>query len=455
MDLSTKAIEFAHSNRQRFLSELTHLIQIPSVSTNLENNQDIQEAAKWLANELNNRGCSRVEIFQTPKHPVVFGELLAAGVKKPTVLVYGHYDVQPVDPIDLWDTDPFKPTMQGDYLVGRGASDMKGQIMAALKAIESIQSAGEFPVNLKFIFEGEEEIGSPNLEKFMHEHTELLSCDFALNPDSGMIAADVPTIVYGLRGLAYLEIRLYAQDHDLHSGLFGGVVDNPANVLCQLIAGMKDENHKVTLPGFYNKVRELSPAEIAELARLPLDEKYYLEGSGAKKLTGEAGYTWVERAGARPTLDVNGFYSGFIGEGSKTVLPCYAMAKVSMRLVPDQEPAEIKQSLIEYLEKRVPEGMRFEVIEHSGTKASITDTQTVGVKALEAAFSTVWGIRPVYKREGGSIPVVGHMQEILGAESVLTGFGLPDDHIHAPNEHLVLPVWYKGIDVLIHFFLNL
>lgn len=455
MDLREKAIEYAHQNGERFLSELVDFLRLPSVSTNQENDSDIRKTAEWLVAELTRRGCTRVEVMPTPKHPVVYAEWLGAGPDKPTVLVYGHYDVQPVDPIDLWNTPPFEPTHQGDYLIARGASDMKGQIQAALKAVESIQAVGPFPVNVKYIFEGEEEIGSPNLEPFMWEHKELLKCDFALNPDSGMIAADIPTIVYALRGLAYFEIRLYGQEHDLHSGLYGGVVDNPANVLCELIAGMKDKDHRITLPGFYDRVRPLSEEERKELARLPLDEKYYLEGSGARQLVGETGYTWVERTGARPTLDVNGIYSGFIGDGSKTVLPCYAMAKVSTRLVPDQDPEEVRQSFIQYLDAHIPATMRYDLIEHAGSKASITDIKTTGVKALEKAFETVWGIRPVYKREGGSIPVVGHMKEILDAESVLTGFGLPDDNIHAPNEHLMLPVWYKGIDALIHFFYNL
>jgi acetylornithine deacetylase/succinyl-diaminopimelate desuccinylase-like protein len=332
---------------------------------------------------------------------------------------------------------------------------MKGQILAAFKAIESIQAVDEFPVNVKFIFEGEEEIGSPNLEPFMKEHKDLLACDMALNPDSGMIAPDVPTIVYALRGLAYLEIRLYGQEHDLHSGLYGGIVENPANVLCQLVAGMKDKDNRVLLPGFYDKVRPLSAEERQELARLPLDEAYYLQGTGARRLVGETGYTWVELTGARPTLDVNGLYSGFIGEGSKTVLPAYAMAKVSMRLVPDQDPEEIRQAMAKYIEERLPDTMRYELLVHAGNPASITDLNTPGVKALAKALETVWGIRPVYKREGGSIPVVGHMKQILDAESVLTGFGLPDDNIHAPNERLNLQNWYRGIDSLIHFFYNL
>ena len=455
MGLRETALTFAHNNKERFLNELKDFLLIPSVSTNPENVPDIHKAADWLVMNLKKLGCSNVQIFQTKKHPVVYGEWLKGGADKPTVLVYGHYDVQPADPLDLWETGPFDPVIRGDYLFSRGSSDMKGQIIACLKAIESIQSAGNFPVNLKYIFEGEEEIGSPNLESFIKEHKDLLKCDLALNPDSGMIALGLPTIVYALRGLAYFEIRVFGQDHDLHSGLWGGVVDNPANLLAELVGGMKDKDHRITLPGFYDKVRPISEEERKELARLPLDEQYYLKGTGAKILVGEKGYTWVELVGARPTLDVNGFYSGFIGEGSKTVLPCYAMAKVSMRLVPDQDPEEIRQSLVKYIEERLPKTMRYEVIVHAGNPASITDLNTPGVKALEKALEQVWGKRPVFKREGGSIPVVGHMKQILDAESVLTGFGLPDDNIHAPNERLNLPNWYMGIDALIHFFYNL
>lgn len=455
MDLRTTAVTFAHKNQDRFLTEMKEFLHIPSISTNPENIPDMRKAADWLVLELKKLGSDNVQIFPTKKHPVVYAEFLKAGADKPTVLVYGHYDVQPADPLDLWETGPFEAVIRGDYLFSRGASDMKGQVMACLKAIESIQSAGAFPVNLKYIFEGEEEIGSPNLQSFIAEHKDLLKCDMALNPDSGMIAADAPTIVYALRGLAYFEIRLYGQEHDLHSGQWGGVVDNPANVLAEIVGGMKDKDHRITLPGFYDKVRLLTDQETKELSRLPMDENYFLHGTGAKKLVGEKGFTWVQLVGARPTLDVNGFYSGFIGEGSKTVLPCYAMAKVSMRLVPDQDPEDIKKSLIQYIEAHLPDTMRYELSVHAGNPASITDLNTPGVKALEKALETVWGKRPVFKREGGSVPVVGYMKTSLNVESVLTGFGLPDDNIHAPNERLHLPTWYKGIDALIHFFYNL
>ncbi|MBA4420873.1 MAG: dipeptidase [Anaerolinea sp.] len=455
MDLSPQAITFAHANSARFLTEMKELLSIASISTDPEKNPDMLQAATWLMAELKKRAFENIQLLPTKKHPIVFAEWLGAGADKPTVLVYGHYDVQPADPLDLWESSPFEPTIRGDLIFARGASDMKGQIMACLKAIESIQSAGAFPVNLKFLFEGEEEIGSPNLEPFIREHTDLLKCDLALNPDSGMIAADIPTVVYGLRGLAYFEIRLRGQATDLHSGLWGGVVQNPANVLADLLAGMKDKDHHITLPGFYDRVRPLSAIEKQEIARLPMDEKYYLAGTGARKLVGEKGYSWIELASTRPTLDVNGMYSGFMGEGSKTVIPCYAMAKVSMRLVPDQDPEEIRQSLVKYIEARLPVTMTYEVIVHAGNPASFTDPNTPGVRALEKALEVVYGKRPVFKREGGSIPVVGHMKHLLNAESVLTGFGLPDDNLHAPNEHLNLPNWYRGIDTLIHFFYNL
>jgi len=455
MPIQDQAINFAHENSQRFLNEMEEFLSIPSISTDPERVPDMIKAAHWLMDELKKRGCTNIQLLPTPRHPIVFAELMGADAKQPTVLVYGHYDVQPADPLELWQSLPFDPTIRGDLIYARGASDMKGQIMACLKAIESTQAAGKFPVNIKFIFEGEEEIGSPNLEPFIRSHTDLLKCDMALNPDSGMIAADLPTVVYGLRGLAYFEIRLRGQLTDLHSGLWGGVVQNPANVLAELLAGMKDKDHHITLPGFYDKILPLSSKEKAEIARLPMDQDFYMKGTGAQKLVGEKGYSWVELATCRPTLDVNGIYSGFTGEGSKTVIPCYAMAKVSMRLVPDQDPEEIRKSLVQYIEARLPETMTYELIVHAGNPASFTDLDTPGVKALEKALEVVYGKRPVFKREGGSIPVVGHMKRLLNAESVLTGFGLPDDNLHAPNEHLNLPNWYRGIDTLIHFFYNL
>jgi acetylornithine deacetylase/succinyl-diaminopimelate desuccinylase-like protein len=454
-DLRAQALEYAHQNQETFLNNLKSLVSIPSVSTSPEHQTDMQQAAEWIAGYLRRLGMDRVQVMPTAGHPVVYAEWLKAGAGQTTVLIYGHYDVQPAEPLELWKTGAFQPTLNGENLFGRGASDMKGQVIAALSAVESIVKQGPLPVNVKFIIEGEEEIGSPSLTPFLEAHKDLLACDFALNPDAGMIAADVPTIVYGLRGLAYFELHVYGPAHDLHSGLYGGVVHNPAQAICELIAGMHDAQGRVTLPGFYDSVVPLSEQERSELARLPMDDAYYLNQTGAAQNWGEAGYTPTERVGGRPTLEVNGLLSGFTGKGSKTVLPGEAMAKISMRLVPNQDPEEVHQQLRRYLEEKAPKTIRWELIAFGGGPASITDPQVPGAKALARGLEQVWNIRPVFKREGGSIPVVADMQKILGIESVLTGFGLPDDNLHAPNEKLHLPTWYKGIDALINFFYNL
>ena len=315
--------------------------------------------------------------------------------------------------------------------------------------------AGPLPVNLKFMIEGEEEIGSPSLVPFMESHKELLACDFALNPDTGILDPEVPTITYALRGLAYFELRVFGPDHDLHSGTFGGSVLNPAQALCELIAGMHDDQGRITLPGFYDSVRPLDPQERAELARLPLGEDVFLQYTGAPALYGEAGYTPAERVGARPTLEVNGLLSGFTGEGTKTVLPAWAMAKISCRLVPDQTPAEVYKQMEAYLLTHAPAAIRCTLKDMHGGVPSISDRNSAGNQALTRAMETVWGKRPVYKREGGSVPVVTQFQRILGVESVNTGFSLPDDNMHSPNEKMHLPTWYRGIDTFIHFFYNL
>jgi acetylornithine deacetylase/succinyl-diaminopimelate desuccinylase-like protein len=450
-----KAVEYAHQNRENFLHNLEHLVTIPSVSTAPENIPDMQRAANWIAGKLRDLGMDRVQVMPTAGHPVVFAEWLKAGENVPTVLIYGHYDVQPAEPLELWVSGAFEPTIRGENLYGRGTSDMKGQVVACLSAVEAIIRQGPLPVNVKFIIEGEEEIGSPNLTAFLEKNKDLLACDFALNADAGMIAPDVPTIVYALRGLAYFELRVYGPDHDLHSGQFGGVVHNPAQALCELIAGMHDAAGRITLPGFYDRVVSLSTEERQELSRLPTGEDYYLQQTGALQLWGEEGYTSSERVGARPTLEVNGLLSGFTGKGSKTVLPAHAMAKISMRLVPKQDPKEVHQQLRKYLEQHAPKTIRWELDSMAGGPACITDPHHPAAQALGRALEKVWGVRPVLKREGGSVPVVADMQTILGAESVLTGFGLPDDNLHAPNEKLHLPTWYQGIDALIHFFYNL
>lgn len=454
-DLRAIALQYAADHQANFLDNLKRLVEIPSVSTDPERIPEMQKTAGAIANHLDKLGMKNIQVLKTPGHPVVYAEWLKAGPGSQTVLVYGHYDVQPSEPDELWDTPAFTPTVRNDNLYGRGASDMKGQVVAVLSAVESVLSAGPLPVNLKFIIEGEEEIGSPSLANFLEEHKDLLSCDFALNADAGMIAPDQPTIVYALRGLAYFELRVYGPSGDLHSGMYGGVVHNPAQALCELIAGMHDDQGRITLPGYYDSVRPLPEEERAELARLNMDEEYYRKQAGVSQTWGEKGYSPNERVGARPTLEVNGLYSGFIGKGSKTVIPSYAMAKISMRLVPDQDPAEVHRQLIAYLEQHAPATIRWEVTPMSGGAASISDPNLPGAKALAKAMEMEWGVRVSYKREGGSVPVVSDMQKILGVESVLTGFGLPDDNLHAPNEKLHLPTWYKGIRALVHFFYNL
>jgi acetylornithine deacetylase/succinyl-diaminopimelate desuccinylase-like protein len=453
-DQRENALHYAYINKENFLNTYKEILAVPSVSTDKAHAPDIHHAAAWLAAQLHALGMQKVQLFPTAQSPVVYGEWLGLP-EAPTILIYGHYDVQPVDPFDLWKTNPFEPTVIGEDIFARGASDMKGQAVVTLKAVESLVRTGGLPINIKWLFEGEEEVGSPNLEAFIASHADLLACDFAVNPDSGMIGMEYPTITYGLRGLAYFELRIYGPTHDLHSGGYGGVVHNPANALAELIAGMHDNEGRVTLPGFYNRVRELSKEEREELARLPIDESHFLEQTGVPYLYGESGYTANERTGARPTLDVNGLLSGFTGEGSKTVIPSWAMAKISTRLVPDQDHKEVYQQLLRYLEQKAPKDIRWEVKTLSGNPASISDRNNRGVQAMAKALETVWGRRPYFKREGGSIPVVGEMQRLLGVESIICGFGLPDDNVHAPNEKQNLPTWYRGIDAYIHFFLNL
>lgn len=451
------ALEYAKQNRERFLNELKEVLTIPSISTDPERKADVQHAAEWMAAQLRSLGMNNVQIMPTAAggHPVVYGEWMGAGKSAPTVMIYGHYDVQPPDPLELWSTPPFEPDLRGENLFARGSSDMKGQVLASFKAVESVMKTGQMPVNLKWLIEGEEEIGSEHLDEFIKNHKDLLACDFCLNPDAGMIASDKPTITTGLRGLAYFELRIYGPSKDLHSGLFGGTVHNPAQALIELIAGMHDKNGKVTLPGFYDKVRKLSKKERQDFARLPLNKKFYLEQTGVPALWGEPQFTPNERVGARPTLEVNGLLSGFTGTGSKTVLPAWAMAKISCRLVPDQTPEEALKQLKKYLKQKAPKDIRWELKNLHNSGAALVDSDSSGVRALAKALEAVWGRRPYFKREGGSIGVVVQLQKYVGAESVLTGFGLPDDNAHSPNEKLHLPTWYKGIDALIHFFYNL
>lgn len=453
-EYAQSAIEYAHQNKDFFLEELIAFSAIPSISTDLAYKAEVDRTAQWVADKLAAIGLDKVNIFPTSGHPVVYGESSKAE-GAPTVLIYGHYDVQPAAPLEKWDSNPFKPEVRGDNLYARGATDMKGQVTASINAVEAIVRTSSLPVNVKFIIEGEEEIGSPNLGKFITDHKDLLACDFALNPDTGMVAPDLPTITYALRGLAYFEIRVYGPNQDLHSGIFGGTVHNPGQAICELVAGMHDDQGCVTLPGFYDKVQPLGAEERAEIARLPKGEDWYLKHTGVPALWGEEEYTPEERTGGRPTLEVNGLYSGFIGEGSKTVLPSYAMAKISCRLVPNQDPDEVYEQLMQYMRENAPPSIKWEVINMVGSPPSISDRNSLWAKAYLKAAETVWGVRPAFKREGGSVPVVTDFQQTLGVDVVNMGFGLPSDNMHGPNEKLDLPNWYRGIDALIHFFFNL
>lgn len=454
-DSRQSALEYAGENRERFLADLKEIVAIPSVSMQDERRDDMIRAAEWLAARLTGLGMENVQALSPGKHPVVFGEWMKAGDEAPTVLIYGHYDVQPVDPLDLWNTQPYDAVQQGDLLFGRGTSDMKGQVIATLAAVESIMRTSGLPVNIKWLLEGEEEMGSPSMEAFLPEYKDLLAADFCLNPDAGMIAADKPTITYGLRGLAYFEVRVWGPKHDLHSGMYGGTVHNPAQALIELVAGMHDENGRITLPSFYDSVRPISAEEHADMEKLPMGEDFYKSQTGVPELWGEPEYLPVERVGARPTLEVNGFLSGYTEAGSKTVLPAKAMTKLSCRLVPDQDPYEVHKQLLQYMEANAPKSIHWEVKLLNAGIAAITDRSLPAIQSMAQAMETVWGQPPLFMREGGSIPVVAMLQNYIGAESILCGSSLPEDNVHAPNERLHLPTWYKGIDALIHFFYNL
>jgi acetylornithine deacetylase/succinyl-diaminopimelate desuccinylase-like protein len=449
MSETESALKYARANQQSFLDDFKSLLRVPSISTLPEHKEDIKAAATWIAERLRSMNFEAVEIIPTAKHPVVYGEHLKAGPDAPTLLFYAHYDVQPTDPLDKWDSDPFEPTIRNDDLYARGASDMKGQLVAHLKALESMVKTTGLPINLKYMVEGEEEIGSPNLGKFIDDHRQRLQCDLCLNSDSGILAPDTPAITFSLRGLAYFELRLQGAENDLHSGQFGGVVDNPGNVLCDLIAGMRRKDGHILLPGFYDDVREMTEEDRKAATELP--EEWWLEQSSARKLFGEPAYSPAERATARPTLDVNGLLCGFTGEGSKTVLPAKAMAKISMRLVPDQHPSKIKDLLEAYLRDRMPETMDWELKDLASSPPAIVERDSDAVRAASRALHAVWGEDPVFLRQGGTVPVVGLIQEKLGVDSLMLGFGLPDDNLHAPNEKQHLPNFYRGIETYVRF----
>lgn len=448
----SKVSSYIDSNKEKFKKELFELLRIPSVSTDSSHKDDVKEAANFLKSQLESLNLDRVELFETEGNPIVYGEL-TTNESKPTVLVYGHYDVQPPDPLDLWQTAPFEPTVRDGDIYARGASDDKGQSFTHVKALEAyIKSGTDFPVNIKYILEGEEEIGSPNLVPFITEHTDLLECDMVLISDTAMFAEDTPSITYGLRGLAYMEVEVTGPNRDLHSGVYGGAVENPANVLAEIIAKLKDENGVVQIDGFYDDVKTLSDEDREAYKKLPFDEEGYKENLGLDTLHGEDGYSTLERASARPTLDVNGLWSGYQGEGAKTVLPSKAGAKISMRLVPNQDPKKIAQLFKNQVEALAPDTVKVKVTEHHGGHPAITDLSFYGLKAAAKAFEEVYDKEPLFSREGGSIPIVADFQKVLGAQSILMGFGLNSDAIHSPNEKFALKDFYRGIQTSAKFF---
>lgn len=444
--------KYINSNKENFKNELFELLRIPSISTDSERKGDIRRAAEFLKDTLQSLNIDRAELFETDGNPVVYGELIT-DKQKPTVLVYGHYDVQPPDPLELWETDPFEPNIRDGQIYARGASDDKGQSFTHLKALESYRKSDtDFPVNIKFIYEGEEEIGSPNLVPFITEHKDLLECDMVLISDTAMFAEDTPSITYGLRGLCYMELELTGPNRDLHSGVYGGAVENPANVLSEIIAQLKDEDGVIQIAGFYDDVQPLSDEDREAYKQLPFDEKTYKENLGLNALHGETGYSTLERASARPTLDVNGLWSGYQGEGAKTVLPSKAGAKISMRLVPDQDPKKIANLFKEHIESLVPDTMQVTIDEHHGGHPAITDLNFYGLKAAAKAFEEVYSKEPLFAREGGSIPIVADFKKILGTETILMGLGLNSDAIHSPNEKFALKDFYRGIKTSAKFF---
>ena len=440
------AIEYIEERRSAFVEELKGFLRIPSVSTKSEHKADMLKAAEWLVEQMRGMGLEHVGILPTAGHPVVYADWLhAAG--KPTALVYGHYDVQPAEPLELWTTGPFDPAVRNGELYARGAVDDKGQVFMHLKALEAhLKTTGRLPVNVRLLIEGEEEIGSPNLDPFILQHKDTLRADVVVISDTAMIAKDAPGVTVGLRGLVYFQIDVEVAKSDLHSGGFGGAVENPAMALAQLLSKLKDRHGRITIPGFYDDVRKLPAEERRALARLPFSEKKFQKDLGAPALFGEKGFTTLERLWARPTLEVNGIYSGFIGEGAKTVLPCRAMAKISMRLVPNQDPTKIARLFVRHVKHIAPKTVRLKVTEVSGRGTPwLVPTDHPSLQAVARAIEKGFGKKPVYTRTGGTIPVVATLDRLLKAPILLMGIGLPDENAHAPNEKLDLDNLHHSI----------
>jgi acetylornithine deacetylase/succinyl-diaminopimelate desuccinylase-like protein len=452
-----KAQVYIQQNKQRFLDELLNMLRIPSVSANPENKSDMLKMADSVKNHLIKAGVDKVEICETDGYPVVYGEKIV-DKKLPTVMVYGHYDVQPADPLDLWHSPPFEPVIKktkihpDGAIFARGSCDDKGQVFMHVKAVESMIQTGTLPCNVKFMIEGEEEVGSPSLGKFCKENKEKLACDVILISDTSIIANDVPSITTGLRGLTYLEVEVVGANRDLHSGVYGGAVANPINILCDMIASLHDAAGRITIPEFYDAVIDVNLGERAEMDKAPFDLKDYKEDLDINDIEGEHGYTTMERTSTRPTLDVNGIWGGYIGAGAKTVLPSKAFAKISMRLVPNQNDDDIYKLFEKHFLSIAPASVKVKVTPHHGGLPYVSPTEIPEYKAAHKAMETSFGKPPIPKREGGSIPIVALFEQVLGVKSILMGFGLDSDALHSPNEHYGVFNFYKGIETIPYYY---
>lgn len=443
--------EYIASNKQRFLDELFAWLRIPSVSADSRHKGDVRNAAEFLQNKFREAGVDKVEICETKGHPIVYAEKIV-NPSLPTVLVYGHYDVQPADPLNLWDSPAFEPVIKNDKIYARGSCDDKGQVYMHVKAFETMMKLNLLPCNIKFMVEGEEEVGSDNLGTFVKENKAKLKADVILISDTALISLEHPSITVGLRGLSYMEVEVTGPNRDLHSGVYGGAVANPINTLCSMIASLHDENGRVTIPGFYDKVAELTAQEREALNKAPFDLNEYKSDLNIAEVKGEKGYTTIERTGIRPTLDVNGIWGGYTGEGAKTVLPSKAHAKISMRLVPNQISAEITELFTKHFQSIAPASVKVKVTAHHGGEPAVTPTNSAAYAAASKAFEEVFGKTPIPTRDGGSIPIVALFKKELGLDTVLMGFGLDSDAIHSPNEHYGVHNFTMGIETIVSFY---
>ncbi|MGE5518911.1 MAG: dipeptidase [Candidatus Dadabacteria bacterium] len=443
-------IEYQEKNKDRFLNEMLNLLKVPSISAKSEHKDDMRKCAELVKQSLLNSGADKAEVMETLGHPVVYGEKII-DPSKPTVLVYGHYDVQPPEPLELWNTGPFEPTIKDGKVFARGSADDKGQFYMHVKAMETMAKTNTLATNIKFLIEGEEEVGSPNLGPFVADHKELLKADVILISDSSLLSLDTPSLDVGMRGLSYIQLEVTGANRDLHSGTYGGAVANPITILCKMIASCHDENNHITIPGFYDDVVQATEEERRLLAKAPFDEKEYKEELGVNELWGEKGYTTTERTGIRPTLEVNGIWGGYTGEGAKTVLPSKAYAKISARLVPNQTSHKITELLINYFQKSAPAGVTVKAELHHGGEPYVTPIDSKGYQAAAKAIKTTFGKDPIPVRGGGSIPICTILEKELGIKIVFMGFGLDNDNLHSPNEKFNLENYYKGIETIPYF----